>query len=135
MQAARAAGVGVGELESMRQRELRELAVSLGVASRGRRVTGKTLRASCERALANQTVLTKLFVPRAPPQAGIGPEGGGEVGSAEPVSDSPPKVAHNPTSKCRGARPMWMRKGPYGATEAEGQGIRQGSWQRSPQVS
>ena len=83
MQAARAAGVGVGQLESMRQPELRKLAVSLGVASRGRRVTDKTLRASCERALAGQTVLTGLFAPRAPPQAGIGPEGGGELGSAE----------------------------------------------------
>ena len=111
MQAARAAGVGVGQLERMRQPELRKLAVSLGVSSRGRRVTDETLRASCKRALAGQTLLTGLFAPRAPPQAGIGPEGGGELGSAAPVSDSPPKVAHNPTSKCRGARPVWMRKG------------------------
>ena len=111
MQAARAAGVGVSELDSMRQAELRKLAVSLGVSSRGRRAADKTLRASCKRALAGQTVLTELFAPRAPPQAGIGPEGGGELGSAAPVSDSPPKVAHNPTSKHMGARPVWMRKG------------------------
>ena len=123
MQAARAAGVGAGDLESMRQPELRKLAVSLGVASRGRRVTDKTLRASCERALAGQTVLTGMFAPRAPPQAGIGPEGGGEVGRAGRAQSN---------KQVQGRKASLDAKGPYGATEAEGQGIRQSSWQRSP---
>ena len=123
MQALRAAGVGAGNLESMSQGELRKLAVSLGVSSRGRRGADETLRASCKRALAGQTVLTGLFAPRAPLQAGVGPEGSGELGSAAPVSDSPPKVAHNPTSKRRGRKASLDAKGPHGATEAEGQGI------------
>ena len=69
-----------GDVESMNHRELRKLAASLGV----RRATGEILRASCKRALAGQSVLAGFFAPRAPPQAGLGPEGGGEVGGAAP---------------------------------------------------
>ena len=111
MQAARAAGVGVSELDSMNLRELRKLAVSLGVSSRGRRANGEVLRASCKRALAGQSALTGFFAPRAPPQAGPGPKGGGEVGGAAPASGSQTNKRRRPGAALR---PAWMRKGHRG---------------------
>ena len=100
---ARAASVGAGDLDSMSRADLRKLAVSLGASSRRNRATGELLRAFCKRALAGQGALARFFALRAPPQAGLVPEGGGEVGGAAPVSDSALGVAHNHTSKRRRA--------------------------------
>ena len=111
-QAAPAAGIGARDLENMADKDLRKLAVSLGVSSRAKRKSTELLREACKCALAGQSMLAQFFAPGAPSQESLGPEVGIEAGGAAPVSDSPREVAPDRTSKPKRSRvalkPSWM---------------------------
>ena len=112
-QAAPVAGIGARDLENMADKDLRKLAVSLGVSSRAKRKSTELLREACKCALAGQSMLAQFFAPGAPSQESLGPEVGIEAGGAAPVSDSPREVAPDRTSKPKRSRvalrPLWMR--------------------------
>ena len=93
------ARVGTHDVENMERKDLRKLALSLGVGSRGSWKSDKLLRTACQRAPRGQTVLARFFAPGAPSQESLGPEVGVEAGGAAPVSDSPREVAPDRTSK------------------------------------
>ena len=57
----------------MRQADLRKLATSLCVSSRGKRQTNELLRAACKRALEGQAGLAPFFRADGPPPSGIAP--------------------------------------------------------------
>ena len=111
-QAAPVAGIGTRDVENMKKKELRKVAVSLGVSSRAKLKSTALLREACKCALAGQSMLSQFFVPGAASQESLGPEVGIEAGGAAPVSDSPREVAPDRASKPKRSRvalkPSWM---------------------------
>ena len=105
---AGAAHVTSTDVQNMNNKELRALAVSLGVAARDTRKSTRLLRSACCRALKGQVGIASFFQPAVAPGAP-----GGEGGDA-PVSDSASAVDPNPAKpreRPRAVRkPLWLRK-------------------------